>query len=177
MQVILVTEQDEAIGTMEKMEAHQKGALHRAFSVFIFDSKGRMLLQKRAAEKYHGALLWSNTCCSHPYPEEKVELAAKRRLQEEMGFDTKLENIFSFIYCETVENNLVEHEYDHVFVGEYEGKISLNEKEVDDFAYKNMSDIKRSIIDQPDDYTKWFKIVLPRIEEWWQKRYFKAVNT
>jgi isopentenyl-diphosphate delta-isomerase len=175
-QLILVTEQDEAIGTMEKMEAHRRGILHRAFSIFIFDSEGRMLLQKRAEKKYHGALLCSNTSCSHPYPEETVEVAAHRRLQEEMGFDTKLENIFSFIYCETVENNLVEHEYDHVFVGKYEGRINVNRNEVEDFTYMEMSEIKRRINEQPGDYTKWFKIVLPRIEEWWRNRYDKFVE-
>src|SRR5688500_371749 len=107
-QVILVTEKDEPVGTMEKIEAHQQGLLHRAFSVFIFDNKGRMLLQQRAPDKYHGAGLWSNTCCSHPYPGEAIGEAANRRLKEEMGFDTKLQKVFEFTYKASVENNLIE---------------------------------------------------------------------
>src|SRR6187200_1451519 len=112
--VILVTALDEEIGVMEKMEAHQKGLLHRAFSVFIFDREGKMLLQQRAAQKYHGGLLWTNACCSHPYPHEDVKDAAKRRLAEELGFSIELKKIFAFTYKAEVENDLIEHEYDHV---------------------------------------------------------------
>ena len=131
-QVVLVNEKDEPIGIMEKMEAHQKGLLHRAFSIFIFDSKGRMLLQQRAAQKYHGAHLWTNACCSHPFPDEELKEAAQRRLQEELGFTTDLHEIFSFIYKARVENNLIEHEFDHVFAGEYDSKIQPNPTEVSD---------------------------------------------
>lgn len=169
--VILVSPQDEPIGQMEKMEAHQKGLLHRAFSVFIFDTGGRMLLQQRAAQKYHGGLLWTNACCSHPDPSESVEEAAKRRLKEEMGFVTPLQKIFSFTYKAEVENNLTEHEYDHVFVGEYEGEIKPNAEEVNDFAYYKMDAIKSLVADKPEIFTAWFKIAFPGIEKWWIKNY------
>ena len=170
-QVILVTENDEPIGTMEKMQAHQQGVLHRAFSVFIFDSKGNLLLQQRAAHKYHGGLLWTNTCCSHPYPEEAVEDAAYRRLQEEMGFSTPIKKIFEFTYHARVENNLIEHEYDHVFAGEYEGVININKNEVADYCYESISTIKRAIHDEPSKFTYWFKLAFPAIEAWWQQNY------
>ena len=172
-QVILVNENDEPVGVMDKMEAHEKGLLHRAFSVFIFDTKGRMLLQQRAGEKYHGAYLWTNACCSHPYPGEKVEAAAQRRLKEELGFDTDVQEIFSFTYHAAVENGLTEHEYDHVFVGIYEGPVEANKNEVAAFRYQEMSEIKSGIQNQPQLFTVWFKIVFPRIEEWWH-RHFKS---
>lgn len=169
--VILVTENDEAIGTMEKMQAHQLGILHRAFSVFIFNSKGDMLLQQRSAQKYHGALLWSNTCCSHPYPDESAEEGANRRLQEELGFTTSLKKIYEFTYRAEVENNLIEHEYDHVFAGEYDGAIQINPHEVADYCYENMNDIKWAIHEQPLKFTAWFKIAFPTIETWWEQNY------
>lgn len=174
-EVILVNLQDEPIGVMEKMEAHQKGLLHRAFSVFIFDKKGQMLLQQRAAQKYHGAHLWTNACCSHPYLNEPVEEAARRRLMEELGFTTPLQKIFSFVYKATVENNLIEHEYDHVFAGEYEGRIVVNKEEVCDHAYRSMSFIKRMLQEKPEQFTTWFRIAFPQIEAWWKTRY--AVET
>ena len=170
-EVILVNENDEEVGVMEKMEAHQKGLLHRAFSVFIFDGKGRMLLQQRAPGKYHGGLLWTNACCSHPWPGEAIHSAALRRLQEEMGFTTHLEEIFSFVYRAEVENNLVEHEFDHVFAGEYEAWIHPNETEVSGYSYHAMEDIKQSIESEPGRYTTWFKIAFPTIEKWWLKQY------
>lgn len=173
MQVILVNKSDEPVGVMDKMEAHEKGLLHRAFSVFIFDTKGRMLLQQRAGEKYHGAFLWTNACCSHPYPGEKVEAAAQRRLKEELGFDTGIHEIFSFTYHAAVENGLTEHEYDHVFAGIYEGPVEANKTEVAAFRYQEMSEIKSGIQNQPQLFTVWFKIVFPRIEEWWH-RHFKS---
>lgn len=172
--VILVTEEDKAIGTMEKMEAHRRGVLHRAFSVFVFDSNGQMLLQQRAPVKYHGALLWSNTCCSHPYPDETVERAAERRLNEEMGFSTALEKIFAFTYRAEVENGLVEHEYDHVFAGEYEGPIHLNPHEVAAFRYVSMEAIKRELEEAPERFTAWFRIAFPRVEKWWEERSLKV---
>ena len=170
-EVILVSAQDEEMGVMEKMEAHQKGLLHRAFSVFIFDRSGRMLLQQRAAQKYHGGLLWTNACCSHPYPGEKVEVAAERRLQEELGFTIALRKAFSFTYKAEVENNLIEHEFDHVFVGEYEGSIKLNEEEVAAVAYHGMEEIKKLLEDRPAFFTTWFRIAFPQIECWWKENY------
>jgi isopentenyl-diphosphate Delta-isomerase len=169
-EVILITEDDKAIGTMEKMEAHRRGVLHRAFSVFVFDRQGNMLLQQRSAEKYHGALLWSNTCCSHPYPGEEVEMAALRRLKEEMGFTTPLEKIFTFTYQAEVENNLVEHEFDHVFAGIYEGKIALNPAEVAAFQYLPMEAISRRLKEDPGAFTSWFRIAFPLVEKWWEQR-------
>jgi isopentenyl-diphosphate delta-isomerase len=174
--VILVTEKDEAIGIMEKMEAHKKGLLHRAFSVFIFDSKGKMLLQQRSAEKYHGSQLWSNTCCSHPSPNETIEAAAVRRLYEEMGFSTELKKIFEFIYKASVENNLIEHEYDHVLVGEYEGEININKTEVAAYYYEEMATLKQKLKTDPEKFTTWFRIAYPAIETWWQKQYKTTLN-
>lgn len=170
-EVILVNESDEAIGTMEKIEAHQKGLLHRAFSVFIFDNEGKMLLQQRSQEKYHGGLLWTNACCSHPYPEEEVHEAAQRRLQEELGFSASLQKIFSFTYRANVENNLVEHEFDHVFAGKYEGIIDANPHEVADHKYVKMETIRQEIDQHPNHFTSWFKIAFPHIEEWWKKQH------
>ncbi|MEI6949487.1 isopentenyl-diphosphate Delta-isomerase [Paraflavisolibacter sp. H34] len=170
-QVILVTENDEPAGTMGKMQAHREGLLHRAFSVFVFDKKGRMLLQQRALQKYHGAGLWSNACCSHPFPGEEVEAAARRRLQEELGFTTSLQKIFEFTYRAEVENNLVEHEFDHVFAGEYEGPLTLNQQEVADYTYQSMPHLKETIIAHPARFTAWFRLAFPTIETWWLQRY------
>jgi len=169
--VILVTEQDEIAGTMEKMEAHRRGALHRAFSVFIFNSKGEMLLQQRAINKYHSGGLWTNSCCSHPNPGEKVQDAAQRRLQEEMGFTTPLEKVFDFVYKAEFENGLTEHEFDHVFAGEYEGDIHFNTHEVMDYCYKNLGELRISLRDQPNKFTAWFHLAFPKIEEWWKITY------
>jgi len=170
-EVILVNEQDEAIGTMPKMEAHQKGVLHRAFSVFIFDSEGRMLLQQRAAGKYHGAHLWTNACCSHPYPGEETYAAAQRRLQEELGFTIPLQQIFSFTYKAAVENGLIEHEFDHVFTGTYESNIDFNTSEVAAVRYADMNSIKAELTQAPQHFTTWFRIAFPTIEKWWQQQY------
>lgn len=174
--VILVNEQDQEIGTMEKMEAHLRGVLHRAFSVFIFDSTGRMLLQQRATQKYHGGLLWSNTCCSHPYPDEATPVAAHRRLKEELGFDTSLTEIFSFTYKAEVENQLIEHEFDHVFAGEYEGAVIPNAEEVADYCYLTMDEIKAAIQAHPAKFTSWFRIVFPQVETWWQQQYAQPIQ-
>lgn len=170
-QVVLVNEHDEPQGTMGKMEVHQKGLLHRAFSVFIFDDFGRMLLQQRAAKKYHGAFLWTNACCSHPYPGEVVEDAALRRLQEELGFTTPLQKIFVFTYKTGVENNLTEHEYDHVFAGEYYGTIHLNTDEVAAYKYQSMAVIKDALQRHPSHFTTWFRLAFPTIEKWWRQQY------
>ncbi len=164
MDLILVDEQDEAIGTMEKMAVHEKALLHRAFSVFIFNSKGMMLLQQRAAKKYHSANLWTNTCCSHPYPGDNTLQAARKRLQEEMGFSTDLKKAFSFIYKAPFDNGLTEHEFDHVFIGYYDGDIHPDPKEVSDYCYMSLKEISAAINSHPDKYTEWFKIAFPKVE-------------
>jgi isopentenyl-diphosphate Delta-isomerase len=170
-QVILVNEKDEEKGVAEKMEAHRKGLLHRAFSVFVFNSKGDMLLQQRARTKYHSGGLWTNACCSHPAPGEETEKAAMRRLQEEMGFGTRLEKIFDFVYRTDFENGLIEHEFDHVFTGEYDGKISSSSNEVMDYCYKSMTEINASLRIHPQNYTAWFRLAFPMIEGWWNLHY------
>ena len=164
MDVILVDENDQPVGTMEKMEVHQKALLHRAFSVFIFNDKGEMLLQKRAADKYHSAGLWTNACCSHPPPGAGTLAAAAKRLQEEMGFSTVLEKAFHFIYKAPFENGLTEYEFDHVLVGAYSGEVIPNPGEVSDLCFKPLSDIKNSLQSQGDHYTCWFKIAFPKVE-------------
>lgn len=169
--IILVNENDEPLGTIEKMEAHEKGLLHRAFSVFLFNTRGEMLLQQRALDKYHSGGLWTNACCSHPSPGEETRDAALRRLKEEMGIETDLEKIFDFIYRAEFENGLIEHELDHVFAGEYEGLINVNPEEVNDFCYKSMSAIQESLVTHPKKYTAWFHLAFPGIEKWWKEHY------
>jgi isopentenyl-diphosphate Delta-isomerase len=164
MDVILVDEHDVQTGTMEKMEVHQKALLHRAFSVFVFNEKGEMLLHKRADKKYHSGGLWTNACCSHPKPGEETLAAAKIRLQEEMGFDAELKKAFDFIYKAPFENGLTEHEFDHVFIGRYDGDIIPNTEEVSDYCFKPVEEIKNSIQSHPQKYTEWFKIAFPKME-------------
>jgi len=170
-QVILVDQYDNALGFMDKMEAHKRGLLHRAFSIFIFDARGEMLLQQRALTKYHSAGLWSNACCSHPYPGEEVKLAAARRLNEELGFETPLEKIFDIIYQASFENGLVENEFDHVLVGRYEGSIKMNSEEVNDCAFRPMAQIRLELKGSSEIYTEWFKISFPKIEAWWHQNF------
>ncbi len=165
-EVILVNEQDNMIGSMEKMEAHQKGLLHRAFSIFIFNSRGELLLQQRASKKYHSGNLWTNTCCSHPMPGEDTLQAAHRRLNEEMGFDTYLEPAFSFIYKTGFDNGLTEHEFDHVYTGVYDGPVAFNDTEVKDYCFMKADEIRNSMQHHPDKYTAWFKIAFPKLEEY-----------
>ena len=169
--VILVNERDEVTGTSEKMEAHQKGLLHRAFSIFVFNGRGEMLMQQRAPAKYHSGGLWTNACCSHPQPGEKTEAAARRRLKEEMGFETPLTEIFDFIYKAEFENGLAEYEFDHVFVGEYDGSVHFNNEEVVDFCFLPMPEIRALLERHPEKYTAWFHISFPKIEGWWKERY------
>jgi len=154
------------MGVLEKMEAHKRGVLHRAFSVFIFNPNGQMLLQKRAPAKYHSGGLWSNACCGHPCPGEEINPAAVRRLYEEMGFKTDLKKIFDFSYYLSFENGLTENEFDHVFVGEYEGTIQPNATEVSDYTFTGMNEIKADLSQRPERYTGWFQIAFPKIEEW-----------
>lgn len=162
--MILVNERDQEIGTMEKLEAHYAPQLHRAFSVFVFNNRGQMLLQQRALNKYHSGGLWTNTCCSHPSPGEKTDVAAKRRLEEEMGITTPLIKAFDFIYQASFANGLTEYEYDHVFIGEYDGAISPAREEVENYCYKSFDEIKSDLQQTPWMYTEWFKIALPRLE-------------
>ena len=169
--VILVDENDNSIGETGKMEAHLKGLRHRAFSVFIFNSKGEMLLQQRALNKYHSGGLWSNACCSHPSPGEETELAAIRRLNEELGFSTSLKKIFDFTYRVSLDNGLIENELDHVFAGEYEGAIHANPGEVNDYSFKSMKEINTELLEAPSKFTSWFQIALPKVEAWWKQRY------
>lgn len=161
-EVILVDEEGRAVGTAEKLEAHRRGGLHRAFSVFVFDSAGRVLLQKRAADKYHSGGLWSNTCCSHPRPGESVAEAARRRLSEEMGFTCELREVFSFIYRAEVGNDLVEHEYDHVLVGTFDGSPAPNAAEVEDWRWTELSELEEDLERDPASYTRWLALAAQR---------------
>lgn len=160
--VILVNENDEQIGLMPKLEAHEKAVLHRAFSVFVFNKKGELLLQQRAVEKYHSPLLWTNTCCSHQRAGESNIEAGKRRLQEEMGFVTELKEVFSFIYKAPFDNGLTEHELDHVMVGEFEEDPNINPEEVESFKWMQLEDVKKDIASNPELYTAWFKIIFEK---------------
>lgn len=175
-QVILVNEQDEVIGAMEKIEAHRKSVLHRAFSIFIFNGKGELLLQQRAINKYHSGGLWTNTCCSHPQPGEDIFESAQRRLQEEMGFTVPLEKIFDFTYKADFDNGMTEHEFDHVFAGEYEGPIEYSKEEVMDYCYKSLEDVRNSLQEHPQKFTQWLLLAFPKIEQWWQVRYPQLIN-
>ncbi|MGA6119921.1 isopentenyl-diphosphate Delta-isomerase [Sphingobacterium anhuiense] len=161
--VILVDEQDHVVGEMDKMEAHEKGILHRAFSIFIFNTKGQMLIHQRANEKYHGGGLWTNACCSHPQWDEDVEESAKERLQFEMGLQCELKRVFSFIYHTPVENNLIEHEYDHVLVGYTDREPVPNVNEVMNYKWIDRLDLLQQIAAEPDAFTYWFRIALPQI--------------
>lgn len=157
--VVLVNPQDEVLGLMEKMQAHENALLHRAFSVFLFNDKGEMLLQQRAAGKYHSPLQWTNACCSHPRENESYLDAAKRRLQEELGISAELTERFNFLYKADVGQGLWEHELDYVFTGEYNGDFALNPEEVADIKYISIDELKREIEEFPERYTEWFKII------------------
>ncbi|MCX8147645.1 MAG: isopentenyl-diphosphate Delta-isomerase [Thermaurantimonas aggregans] len=160
--VILVDAHDRELGLMEKMEAHQKGLLHRAFSVFVLNDKKELLLQRRAFDKYHSGGLWTNTCCSHPRKDEDVEAAAHRRLKEEMGFDCELEKVLDFVYRADFSDGLTEHEFDHVFVGYYNGSPQINTQEVAEYKWMPLDEVKRDLQENPDNYTEWFKIIFDR---------------
>ena len=161
--IILVDENDKELGVGDKLKIHREGKLHRAFSVLIFNSKGELLLQKRAKNKYHSAGLWTNTCCSHPAPEESLEESARRRLKEEMGFVCPLERFFAFIYGIKLDNNLFEYEYDHILVGKFDGEPKPNPKEAESWKWTKIEDLERDIRLFPEIYTAWFKILLERI--------------
>lgn len=159
-EVILVDQHDSEIGLMEKMQAHVEGRLHRAISVFIFNSKNEMLLQQRAAGKYHSSLLWTNACCSHPRHNESPKDAAVRRLQEEMGIHCELHEVFSFVYKAHLTNELTEHEYDHVFKGTTDDIPAPSKEEVASWKYMSIGSLEADIESHPEKYTEWFKICL-----------------
>lgn len=162
-QVILVNTNDQPTGTEEKIRAHELALLHRAFSVFVFNSKGELMLQRRALHKYHSPGLWTNTCCSHPRPGEETTQAAHRRLKEEMGFDCPLEWTFSFIYKAPFDNGLTEHEFDHVFFGTYDEEPQINPEEVAEWKWVSMEMLLHDVQLNPRHYTIWFKIALEKI--------------
>jgi len=164
-EVILVNTSDEEIGTMEKMKAHEEALLHRAFSVFVFNHKGEMLIHQRAIEKYHSGGLWTNACCSHPRKGETTEEAAHRRLMEEMGFDCPVSERFSFIYKAKLDQGLTEYEFDHVFFGSFDGRPQPNPDEVCDWKYVSIRKLKDNIKMEPEAYTEWFKIAIDKMTE------------
>lgn len=163
-EVILVDAHDQELGLMEKMEAHRKGLLHRAFSVFVLNEKGELMVQQRAAEKYHSGGLWTNTCCSHPRAGETAEAAAHRRLQEEMGFDCPLQKVLEFTYRAELDKGMIEHEYDHLFIGSYSEEPSLNPDEAMAWKWMRIDDLSADIQDHPERYTAWFKIIWKQFE-------------
>lgn len=158
--VVLVDEQDRELGASEKLAAHAAGKLHRAFSIFIFNSERQLLLQQRATSKYHSGGLWSNTCCGHPRPGEATITAARRRLREEMNFDCELRPAFEFLYRAQFQNELIEHEYDHVFVGEFDGVVSPDAAEVENWRWTTLVELRRDLSVRPDEYTYWLKAAL-----------------
>lgn len=160
--VILVNSNDEPIGLMPKMEAHEKALLHRAFSVFVINDNNELMLQQRALQKYHSPGLWTNTCCSHQRDGEENIEAGLRRLQEEMGFETPLEYLFNFIYKAPFDNGLTEHELDHVMLGRYEGEPSINSEEVASWKWMDIDLIHADLINNPAAYTVWFAIIFDR---------------
>lgn len=163
--VVLVDAQDRGIGTMPKLRAHEEGRLHRAFSIFIFNSAGRLLLQKRAQGKYHSAGLWTNSCCSHPRPDEPIEVAARRRLKEELGISCELSSEFTFTYKADVGNGLTEHEFDHVFFGTYDGPVLPDPEEVSEVRWMRMNDLADDLRLSGERYTAWLNVCWPRVRE------------
>lgn len=163
--VILVNEKDDQLGLMGKLEAHQKAVLHRAFSVFIFNKKGELLLQQRALSKYHSPGLWTNTCCSHQRDGETNLIAGKRRLNEEMGFSCELKEMFWFVYKAPFDNGLTEHELDHVMIGYYDNDPTCNPEEVASYKWMMPEDVKKDIEMNPQRYTEWFKIIFQEYEQ------------
>jgi isopentenyl-diphosphate delta-isomerase len=161
--VVLVNEFDEDVGPMEKMEAHRRALLHRAFSVFIFNESGDMLLQRRALTKYHSGGLWTNACCSHPRPGEAVMAAATRRLQEELGFVSPLKTAFTFTYKAPFDNGLTEYEFDHVFFGQCSETPNFNTEEVMELKWIDWPSLLKWVAEEPDQFTPWFRIVLPLV--------------
>ncbi|MCO5256491.1 MAG: isopentenyl-diphosphate Delta-isomerase [Lentimicrobium sp.] len=168
--VILVDANDRETGIMEKMQAHREARLHRAFSVFIFNREGQLLLQQRAFSKYHSPGLWTNTCCSHPRPGETTADAAHRRMREEMGFDCEMEEAFHFTYKAAFDNNLTEHEVDHVFIGTADQLPEINPEEVESYRYASPGDIRKEMDLNPELFTVWFRIAFDRVEEFYRQK-------
>ena len=166
--VILVNEKDEQIGLMEKIEAHEKALLHRAFSVFVFNNLNELMIQRRALSKYHSPGLWTNTCCSHQRENETNVEAGMRRLEEEMGFSTPLKDAISFIYKAPFDNGLTEHEFDHILIGNFDGEPRLNPDEVDAWKWVSLEEIKTDMQKHPEIYTEWFKIIF--------EKYYSHIN-
>ena len=164
-EVVLINPNDEVLGSMKKMEAHENGLLHRAFSVFLFNEKGEMLLQRRAATKYHSPNQWTNAVCSHPRMNETYQEGAVRRMQEELGITAELEKKFHFLYKAEVGKSLWEHELDHVFTGFYNGDFHLNAEEVSEIRYILMEDLEKEMEDKPENFTEWFKIILDEYKD------------
>jgi isopentenyl-diphosphate delta-isomerase len=160
--VVLVNEQDEEIGIEEKTRAHLLGVLHRAFSVFVINTAGQLLVQKRALTKYHSRGLWSNTCCGHPRPDEGIGNASRRRLREEMGFDSDLSEVFDFVYRVNLEDGLIEHEYDHVLVGSFDGVPKPDPGEITEWRWVDMATLSMDLKEHPESYTYWFRISFDR---------------
>lgn len=158
--VVLVNPEDKVLGLMEKQQAHINGLLHRAFSVFLFNENGEMLLQKRASEKYHSPNQWTNAVCSHPRKDETYLEGAKRRMKEELGIETELSEKFHFIYKADVGGGLWEHELDHVFTGIYNADFNLNKDEVEEIRYISLENLDQEIAENPGQFTEWFKIIL-----------------
>lgn len=163
--LILVDDQDREIGVEEKLTVHEHGLLHRAFSVFIFNSKSELLLQQRADHKYHSPNLWTNTCCSHPKPGEETKDACNRRLLEEMGMTCKLDFSFSFQYKCSFENGLTEHEHDHVYIGQTDDLPIIDTDEVKAWKYISIDELQKEIAIHPERFTEWLKICLPELVE------------
>lgn len=161
--ITLVDEHDKEVGVVEKLAAHLSGKLHRAISIFVFDARGRLLLQQRASTKYHSGGLWSNTCCSHPRHGEPTVDAARRRLAEEMGIDCELEEAFSFVYRAELPNGLIEHEYDHVFFGHHDGDPVPDPEEVDDWKWTGLAELKADVQVNPQSYSFWLVACLDRV--------------
>ncbi|MFA5841434.1 MAG: isopentenyl-diphosphate Delta-isomerase [Candidatus Paceibacterota bacterium] len=163
--IVLVDKNDTQIGVMGKLETHEKGLLHRAFSIIVRNNDGEIMLQKRAVVKYHSGGLWTNTCCGHPRYGEDLEYAAHRRLREEMGFDCTLKEIFNFTYEANLDHGLREHEFLHVFLGEYNGVPILNPEEADGWKWITIDELKKDMDQNPDKYTYWFKVALKEAEK------------
>lgn len=163
-EVILVDKNNRKVGTEEKIKAHKEGKLHRAFSIFIFNSKEELLIQQRTKTKYHSGGLWSNSVCSHPRPGETYLLAKHRRLKEEMDFDCKLKKLFCFLYNAVFKNGLIENEYNCIFIGKFDGKPQPNKKEIMDYKWISIKELEQDILKYPNKYTVWLKIALKRIK-------------
>jgi isopentenyl-diphosphate delta-isomerase len=174
--VVLVNENDVPIGLMPKLEAHEKAVLHRAFSVFILNDKNELMLQQRAAHKYHSPLLWTNTCCSHQREKETNIEAGNRRLFEEMGFTTELKELFSFIYKAPFDNGLTEHELDHVMIGYYNEEPLINPNEVESWKWLDIDEVRKDMEENPENYTAWFKIIFDEFYHYFEQHKSEIEN-